>query len=324
MSPAQTREGRSRRRRPSIVCIGGGTGLAVVLRGFKSIGVEPTAIVTLTDDGGSSGRLRRDLAIPPPGDIRNCITALAEDESVLTAVFAHRFERGELAGHSLGNLMLAALTEISGSFDAAVAAAHTVLRIHGRVLPATADGAVLVAEMQDGSVVAGETAVARDRRSVGRLRLEPAAPPANPDAVRAIETADLIVLGPGSLFTSILPPLLVPGIRDAVLGASARRVYVANLLQEPAETIGYDAATHVERLRRHADLRIVDTVLVPAVRRVRAPGLIPVDFDRDAIAAQGVEVAVGRILDDLGFHHDARRLAQALLRLERRDVVPVR
>lgn len=314
---AESAAGR-RRGRPRIVCIGGGTGLSVVLRGFRDIGVEPTAIVTLTDDGGSSGRLRRDLEIPPPGDIRNCITALAEDESVLTAVFAHRFERGELAGHSLGNLVLAALTEIQGSFEGAIAAAHTVLNIHGQVLPATAEGAVLVAEMQDGSVVAGETAVSRDRRGVRRLRLQPADPAATPAAVAAIGTADLIVLGPGSLFTSVLPPLLVPGIRDAVLAAPARRVYVANLLQEPAETIGYDAATHVERLRRHVDPAVVDTVVVPNVRRVRAPGLIPVDFDPGAIAAQGVEVALARLLDGSGFHHDPDRLARVLVRLARR------
>ena len=210
--------------RPRIVCIGGGTGLSTVLRGLKSVGVEPTAIVTLTDDGGSSGRLRRDLDMPPPGDIRACLLALAEDESFMAHMFQHRFSRGELAGHNLGNLFLAALTELAGSFDAAVALTSHVLAIAGQVLPATRREAMLVAEMIDGRIVAGESAVATDRSHVRRLRLDPPDPEAHPDAVRAVRMADLVVLGPGSLFTSTLPPLLVPKLRDAVLHSGARRI----------------------------------------------------------------------------------------------------
>jgi uncharacterized cofD-like protein len=300
---------------PRIVCLGGGTGLAVVLRGLKVAGVEPMAIVTLTDDGGSSGRLRREMDMPPPGDIRNCLVALAEDESLLATVFQHRFTRGDLAGHSLGNLFLAALTEVVGSFEAAVSLSSRVLAIAGEVMPATPEQAALVAEMEDGRVVAGETAVANDRSHVRRLRLEPARPPANPGAVTAVREADLLVLGPGSLFTSTLPPLLVPELREAVLTSPARRVYIANLLQQTNETIGYDAALHIDRLIQHVGEGIVDTVVIPNRRRVEADGLIPVDFDRESLRERGVEIVAARITD--GHHHDPVRLARLRVRLAR-------
>ncbi len=304
------------RSEPRIVCLGGGTGMSTVLRGLKIAGAHPTAIVTLTDDGGSSGRLRRDLGMPPPGDVRNCLVALADDESVLAEVFQHRFNRGDLEGHSLGNLVLAALTEVAGSFDSAVAMTSHVLAISGEVLPATREKAVLVAEMEDGRVVAGETAVASERRAVRRLRLQPEEPVPHPDSIQAILDADLIVLGPGSLFTSTIPPLLVPALAEAVRSATSRRVYVANLLQEPHETIGYDAATHIDRLERHLGTGIVDTVLVPTARRVAAPGLIPVDFDRATLDASGIEIVAARIT--AGHHHDPVRLARALLAQARR------
>jgi uncharacterized cofD-like protein len=300
---------------PRIVCLGGGTGLAVVLRGLKVAGVEPMAIVTLTDDGGSSGRLRREMDMPPPGDIRNCLVALAEDESLLATVFQHRFTRGDLAGHSLGNLFLAALTEVVGSFEAAVSLSSRVLAIAGEVMPATPEQAALVAEMEDGRVVAGETAVANDRSHVRRLRLEPARPPAHPAAVTAVREADLLVLGPGSLFTSTLPPLLVPELREAVLTSPARRVYIANLLQQTNETIGYDAALHIDRLVQHVGDGIVDTVVIPNRRRVEADGLIPVDFDRESLRERGVDIVAARITD--GHHHDPVRLARLLVRLAR-------
>ena len=201
------------------------------------------AIVTLTDDGGSSGRLRREMDMPPPGDIRNCLVALAEDESLLATVFQHRFSRGDLAGHSLGNLFLAALTEVVGSFEAAVALSSRVLAIAGEVMPATPEQAALVAEMEDGRVVAGETAVANDRSHVRRLRLEPPRPPAHPAAVTAVREADLLVLGPGSLFTSTLPPLLVP---RAARGR-AEQPGAARLHREPAPADQRD-----DRLRRRA------------------------------------------------------------------------
>jgi uncharacterized cofD-like protein len=303
-----------------IVYLGGGTGMSTVLRGLKAVGQQPVAIVTLTDDGGSSGRLRRDLDIPPPGDVRACLVALAEDESFMANMFQHRFSRGELSGHNLGNLFLAALTELAGSFDAAVALTSHALAIAGEVLPATRSHAMLVADMEDGRVVAGETAVATDRSHVRRLRLEPRCPEAHPSAVRAVETADLVVMGPGSLFTSTLPPLLVPAIRDAVLASPARRVYVANLLQQPNETIGYNAARHLDRLSQHVGRGIVDTVIVPSLRRVPTDR-IPVEFDRAELAARGVEVVAAQVTS--GHHHDSIQLARVLVRQARRPA-PVR
>ncbi len=308
-------------RRPRIVCLGGGTGLSTVLRGLKTSGASTTAIVTLTDDGGSSGRLRRELDVPPPGDVRACLVALAADESAMAELLQHRFTRGELDGHALGNLVLAGLTESTGSFDTAVAMLSRILALSGQVLPATREAAVLVAEMDDGRIVAGETAVATDRSGVRRLRLEPQDVDAHPLAIDAIERADLIVMGPGSLFTSTLPPLLVPGLREALLGSRGRRLYIANLLQQPGETLGYDAAHHLDRLFQHVGAEAVDTVLIPLVRRTAAPGLIPVTFDRQRLAARGVEVVAARIHD--GHHHDPVRLARVLVRQARRPS-PVR
>jgi uncharacterized cofD-like protein len=301
------------RRRPRIVALGGGTGLAALLRGLKGVTDDLKAIVTLTDDGGSSGRLRRALEMPPPGDIRNCLVALAEDESFMARVFQHRFSRGELAGHSFGNLFLAALTEVVGSFDEAVAATARVLAIEGSVLPATTHPAALVAEMEDGRIVAGETAVAADRHGVRRLFLSPPDATANPRAVEALGRADLIVLGPGSLFTSTLPPLLVPGLRDALLAAHAPRVYVCNLLQQPGETIGYAASQHLERLHQHVGTEAVDAVLVPS--RPVVTDRVPVEFDREELRALGVQVMAGRIAD--GHHHEPEATARALARIAR-------
>jgi uncharacterized cofD-like protein len=299
-----------------IVCIGGGTGLSTVLRGLKAIGQEPSAIVTLTDDGGSSGRLRRDLDIPPPGDVRACLVALAEDESFMANMFQHRFSRGELAGHNLGNLFLAALTELAGSFDAAVALTSHALAIAGEVLPATREQVSLVAEMEDGRVVAGETAVATDRSRVRRLRLEPADPEANAEALRALHEAEAVVLGPGSLFTSTLPPLLVPAIREAVFAGPGRRIYVANLLQQPNETIGYDAALHIDRLVQHVGPGIVETVLIPHFRRLPTDLYIPVVFDRRELERRDAEVIVAHITHE--HQHDPVRLARVLVREARR------
>lgn len=233
----------------------------------------------------------------------------------MAQVFGHRFTRGELAGHNLGNLFLAALTEIAGSFDAAVAMTSHALAIAGEVLPATREEAVLVAEMVDGRVVAGETAVATDRSHVRRLRLEPREPRAHEGALAAIGAADLVVLGPGSLFTSTLPPLLVPAIREAVLAARAPRVYVANLLQQQNETVGYDAARHVDRLVQHVGAGIVDIVVMPSVDHV-ATDLVPVEFDEASLRERGVDVVRAPVTR--GHQHDPISLARVLVRLATR------
>src|SRR5947199_2259525 len=281
------------RNRVRVVCLGGGTGLSMILRGVKRIS-NVTAVVTTTDDGGSSGRLRPDFDMPAPGDVRHCLSALAEDESLVGQLFEHRFTSGELAGHSFGNLFLAGLTDLLGSFDQAVFESARVLAVVGRVVPSTPDVVELVAEMEDGRTVRGETAIAADGSSIRSVRLDPPDPLAHPRALQAIERADLIVLGPGSLFTSTLPPLLVPGLGRAVLNARGLRIYVCNLLQQPGETIGYRASNHVERLHQHVGARVIDSVMVP--RRAIRTDNIPVEFDRARLAELGVRVVAAEIV----------------------------
>lgn len=234
---------------PSIVALGGGTGLAAALRGLKGQAIDLTALVTVSDDGGSSGRLRRELGMPPPGDIRNCLVALADDESLLGRLFQHRFEDGDLSGHSFGNLFLAALTGVTGGFDRAIEECSRVLKIRGRVLPTTlSDGVRVCGEKYDGRTVRGESVLSATPGPCRRVWLEPENVPAHPPALDAIRRADLVVLGPGSLFTSVLAHLAIPDVAQAVRESSAMRVYVCNVMTQPGESEGMDAAWHVERV----------------------------------------------------------------------------
>ena len=308
IEPPGVRRARNRLR---VVCLGGGTGLSMILRGLKRT-ASVTAVVTTTDDGGSSGRLRRDFGMPAPGDVRHCLSALAEDESLVGRLFQHRFTTGELAGHSFGNLFLAGLTDLLGSFDQAVSESARVLAVAGRVVPSTTDMVELVAEFDDGSTVRGETAIAALGRPVRTVRLDPPDPRAHPRALQAIERADLIVMGPGSLFTSTLPPLLVPGIREAVRMARVPRVYVCNLLQQPGETIGYRASDHVQRIYDHVGSDLVDGVLVS---RNRAEHGVPVAVDRGGLRRLGVRVWGARLATE--WQHDSDRLARSLMRIAR-------
>lgn len=232
---------------PRIAALGGGTGLAALLRGMKRAPVDLTAIVTVADDGGSSGRLRRELGVLPPGDIRNCLVALADDESLMGRLFQHRFADGDLSGHPFGNLFLAALTEVTGGFDLAVSECSRVLKIRGEVLPSTLAQIRLWAERADGEVVSGETRIAAGVGACRRVWLDPQ-PPAHPPAVEAVLRADLVLLGPGSLFTSVLPHLAIPELADALARTRALRVYVCNVMTQPGETDGFDAADHVARV----------------------------------------------------------------------------
>jgi uncharacterized cofD-like protein len=302
---------RRSRNRVRVVCLGGGTGLSMILRGLKHIG-SVTAVVTTTDDGGSSGRLRRDFGMPAPGDVRHCLSALAEDESLVGQLFEHRFTFGELAGHSFGNLFLAGLTDLLGSFDQAVSESARVLAVAGRVVPSTTDIVELVAEMDDGRTVRGETALAADGATIRRVMLDPPDVRAHPRALQAIERAELIVMGPGSLFTSTLPPLLVPGIREAVRMARVPRIYVCNLLQQPGETEGYRASDHVARIYEHVGDDLVDGVLVS---RNRAEHGVPVPVDRGGLRRLGVRVFGGRLAGE--WQHDSDKLGRTLLRLSR-------
>ena len=251
---------------PNIVAIGGGTGLSTMLRGLKRYTKNVTAIVTMADDGGGSGMLRQDLGMPPPGDVRNCLQALANAEPLMDQLINYRFQEGSLAGQSFGNLFLAALTGITGSFDQAVAQMSQVLAITGRVLPVTSEIIQLVAEFENGTRVTGESKIcdfkkAQDCR-ITKVRLVPERPSANPLALEAIARADLILLGPGSLYTSVIPNLLVDGIADAIADAPALRAYVCNVMTQDGETEGYTAADHLRAILTHSGHKLVDFCLV--------------------------------------------------------------
>jgi uncharacterized cofD-like protein len=255
-----------RRRRgqsgPKIVAVGGGTGLSTLLRGLKAHTSNLTAIVTVADDGGSSGRLRRSLNVPPPGDFRQCIAALADTEPLMQRLFEYRFgDGGELGGHAFGNLFIVAMTGITGSFVGALQAASRVLKVAGRIVPSTLEHVTLFAELEDARVMAGESEVPKGASPIRRVFLEPAQPPAYPEAVKAILDADLVVLGPGSLYTSLLPNLLVPEIAAALAATQAPVLYVANVATQPGETDGYGLTEHLAALRRHAPEVAVDLVL---------------------------------------------------------------
>ncbi|MDR7415025.1 MAG: YvcK family protein [Armatimonadota bacterium] len=311
-------------RGPRIVAIGGGTGLSTLLRGLKAYAAHLTAVVTVTDDGGSSGRLRRELGILPPGDINDCLVALAEVEPVMTRLFQYRFDRGDLAGHSFGNLFLASMVGVGGDLVSAVRLASRVLAIRGQVLPATADHAVLGAEFADGTVVEGESTIPQLRKPIRRVYLNPPNVRAVPEVLEALVQADLILLGPGSLFTSVLPNLLVPGIAEALRRASAPVVYIVNVMTQPGETDGFRASDHVRTVVEHLGTGVVDVALVntqmprnrAVLERYREQGAFPVEPDLERIRHLGVE-AVGRPLmseTDL-LRHDPARLAQAVLEI---------
>lgn len=259
-----------------IVSIGGGTGLSTLLRGLKKYTarhqrkngsslpvVDITAIVTVTDDGGSSGRLRRELHVPPPGDIRSCLVALSEDEDLLSKLFQHRFDAGEgLKGHSFGNLFLSALCQITGDFTHAVSLSSEVLAVSGRIYPSTGTNVSLEATLGNGNKVQGETNISASRESIERISLSPRHCEPLPEALRAIEQADLITMGPGSLFTSVIPNLLVSGIPEAIVASNASKVYVSNLMWQPGETMNFSASHHVQAIFDHAGHPVFDTVLV--------------------------------------------------------------
>ena len=259
---------RKRERGPHIVVLGGGHGLANLLRGLKDHSNNITAIVTVADDGGSSGRLRKSLGILPPGDIRNCLAALSNDEAMLTQLFQYRFANGSsgLDGHSFGNLFISALSEITGSFEEAVAESGRVLSVSGRVLPSTLHNVQLVADVMLPHLisevrVAGESQIPETNGKVRRVWLEPISPPAFPQAIQALLAADVIIIGPGSLFTSILPNLLVPDIADAIRASRALKLYICNVATQHGETEGYTCFDHIKAIEDHAGSDLFDIVL---------------------------------------------------------------
>ncbi len=313
-------------RGPRVVAVGGGNGLAALLRGLKSHTSNLTAVVTMADDGGSSGLLRRDMGMPPPGDLRNCLVALADDESMMSQLFQYRFpDGGGLQGHSFGNLFMAALAEVTGDFELAVQESTHVLKVRGRVLPSTLDDVVLHAQLEGGGRVSGESTITAAERLPRRVWITPEAPRALPQAVSAIRRADVVVLGPGSLYTSIIPNVLIPEVRDALSQTRAWVLYVCNVMTQSGETDGYTAADHLDALYRHGLRGAVDVVLVndtPVSADLAASyqrlGARPVTIDEERLRRMGVKVAHAQVAAESNVvRHESEKLAQALLRVVR-------
>ena len=318
----------SRLHGPRIVAIGGGNGLSTMLRGLKNYTENLTAIVTVADDGGGSGRLRQDLGMLPPGDIRNCMEALANAEPLMAELMHYRFQEGSLAGQSFGNLFLAALNGISPSFDVAVSRMSEVLAITGRVLPVTTANVQLEAELEDGTHVLGESHICRCKQRrrcrIRSVHLLPEHPAALPEALRALREADMIVLGPGSLYTSIIPNLLVNGIVEAIQAAPALKVYVCNIMTQEGETEGYTVSDHIEALFHHSAAGLFTLCLTnsspisaAAAARYAQEGAERIRCDAARCAELGVELIRRPIAAEKnGFvRHDPERLARALLEL---------
>jgi uncharacterized cofD-like protein len=348
----------SKDRELRVVAIGGGTGLSTLLRGLKRYVVTPdrrrgirigrppefesptplpcpslrciirelSAVVTVTDDGGSSGRLREDLKMLPPGDIRNCIVALSEDEHLLSRLFQFRFEHGELEGHSFGNLFVAALSHITGDFAQAVQMSSQILAARGKIFPATNANVGLAARMDDGSLVRGETNITASKHSIVELMLEPPTADPLPETLEAIASADLITLGPGSLYTSLITNLLVRGIPEALAASPATKVFVCNLMTQANESLGLTASQHIEKIMQHAvgaqsaifDYALINTGPISSERleQYAREGQQPIEADLDRVRALGVEPVTGNFLHEGDvLRHDYDRVAEQVLAL---------
>ncbi|WP_036916788.1 gluconeogenesis factor YvcK family protein [Prochlorococcus sp. MIT 0603] len=324
-------------RGPNIVAIGGGTGLSTLLQGLKRYSNRITAIVTVADDGGSSGILRRELGVQPPGDIRNCLAALSTEESLLTRLFQYRFSSGTgLVGHSFGNLFLSALTSITGNLETAITASSRVLAVQGQVVPATNADVRLWAELENGERIEGESAISQVRSPIARIGCYPEQPSALPSAIEAIENAELIILGPGSLYTSLLPNLLVPEIVEAIQRSKATKLYVCNLMTQPGETDGLDATGHVRAIEAQLasfgiTTRIFNSILAQKdlapsalLEYYLSKGAEPVQCDLNSLRAKGYKVCTASLQEFSAsstsvLRHDPRRLAMAVIRVYKND-----
>ncbi len=310
-------------RGPRIVAVGGGTGLSMLLSGIKNITNNITAVVTVGDDGGSSGKLRESLGILPPGDIRHCITALADDEDLVNKLFKYRFDDGQcLEGHSFGNLFITALCEITGDMVSAVRASSNVLSIRGRVLPATLDDMKLVAEMEDGRIIHGESTIPEAHGKIKRLFTEPKNCKALPEVIDAIRNAELIILGPGSLYTSVIPNLLIKEISEEIAKSKAKKIYVCNIMTQPGETDNYKVSDHLKALIKHAGSnKIIDTVLVnnylpeKLADKYQKSGSYPVALDATEVKRMGIKICAKKLIEDNKeglVRHSSNRVARTI------------
>jgi uncharacterized cofD-like protein len=310
-------------RGPKIVTIGGGTGLSVLLSGLKEYTSNITAIVTVADDGGSSGRLRQQFDILPPGDIRNCLVALADAPALMRDLFQFRFDKTtELSGHSFGNLFITAMTQVTGDFDKALKETSKVLALRGQVIPSTLNNVVLVAQHKDGSTTEGEDKIPKAHIPIKKVFLKPAEAVATPDAIRAIREAQIVVLGPGSLYTSIIPNLLIHDITDAITASSAIKVYVCNAMTQPGETDKYRASDHVRALINHSHPRVLNYCIVNTgeissaiLKRYEQENSIPVVNDVKNIENMGYRVVADDVvlIEEEVIRHDSLKLAKIIL-----------
>jgi uncharacterized cofD-like protein len=309
---------------PKVVVIGGGTGLSVLLHGLKDETSNITAIVTVADDGGSSGRLREQFDILPPGDIRNCLVALADAEPLMRELFQFRFgDESELKGHSFGNLFITALSKVTGDFEKAIKESSKVLAIRGRVIPSTFDKVQLVAEHQNGQKTKGETKIVEQHFPIRRVFLDPANCRPSKDSFDAIDEADIIILGPGSLYTSVIPNLLVTGISDRIAKSKAPKVYVCNVMTQAGETDNYTAFDHLNTIINHTRPDIIDyciintgTVPVELLERYEGENAYPVLADSDRIIEKGYYVIEDDIINTKDYvRHDSKKLSRIILDL---------
>ncbi len=316
---------RLRARGPRVVAIGGGTGLSVLLRGIKQLTSNITAVVTVADDGGSSGKLRSEMDMPPMGDIRNCIAALADAEPAMSQLLQYRFPgSGEFSGHAFGNLLIAALTDVSGDFEEAIRQSNRVLAVRGQVVPVAGRPITLHAELQDGTQLEGESTIA-GAHGIQRIWISPEDIPPAAEALSAIATADVIVIGPGSLFTSLLPPLLVRGMREALSDTRAVRIFVCNVATQVGETEGFSVGDHLAALAAHGVAGLIDAVVVNTNQDARHPEnypAAPVRIDVEARTSRPPLIISRDVVDDGNAHrHDSRKLAAAILALYDERVV---
>lgn len=313
---------RTQERGPRIVTLGGGTGMSALLRGLKVYSTHLTAIITVADDGGSSGRLRRDLKVPPPGDFRQCIAAMAEAEPLMTELFQHRFgkEAGELSGHSFGNLFIVAMAQITGNFERALKESSRVLAVRGQILPSTLEDVTLCAELDDASTVEGESNIPHGPSPISRVYLRPGDASAYPEAVEAIANADMIVIGPGSLYTSIMPNLLVDGIAQAIRAAKGLKVYVCNVATQAGETDGYALSQHMDGILKHVGQGLFNYVLANNRYLFYKPewNQVAVKIDERSAKLGATIVPADVVEETFPTRHNSAQLAQTLLALYNR------
>ena len=309
-------------RGPKIVTVGGGTGLSVILHGLKEYTNNITAIVTVADNGGSSGRLREQFGVLPPGDIRNCLVALADAEPLMRDLFQFRFDKdSEFQGHNFGNLFITAMTSLTGDFEVAIKESSKILAIRGQVVPSTLDNVALVAEYQDGSRTEGEAQIPKKNALIKKVYLKPQDTKPTQEALRAIQDADVIIFGPGSLYTSIIPNLLVRGIPEAVAGSPALKIYVCNVMTQAGETDGYSAFDHIQAIVKHTNSRIIDCCIVNMAKiprillgKYEQEKSFPVLADSQRIRELGYRVVEENVISAEDFvRHDAKKLSNLII-----------